>query len=38
MGPTTFTNHKAIVGGNDTAYDSKQTMRAMCRDDEGQAG
>ena len=29
MGPTTFNNHKAIVGGNDTACDSKQTMRAM---------
>lgn len=25
MGPTTFNNHKAIVGGNDTACDSKQT-------------
>ena len=23
MGPTTFNNHKAIVGGNDTACDSK---------------
>lgn len=39
MGPTTFNNHKAIVGGNDTACDSKQTMRAMCRIDRGeQAG
>lgn len=39
MGPTTFNNHKAIVGGNDTACDSKQTMRAMCRiDREEQAG
>lgn len=37
MGPTTFNNHKAIVGGNDTAYNSKQTMCAMCRNnDEGQ--
>lgn len=25
MGPTTFNNHKAIVVGNDTACDSKQT-------------
>lgn len=25
MGPTTFNSHKAIVGGNDTACDSKQT-------------
>ena len=39
MGPTTFNNHKAIVGGNDTACDSKQTMRVMCRiDREEQAG
>lgn len=38
MGSTTFNNHKAIVGGNDTACDSKQTMRAIRRDDgEGQA-
>lgn len=39
MGPTTFNNHKAIVGGNDTAYGSKQTMRTMCRiDRKEQAG
>ncbi len=33
MGPTAFNNHKAIVGGNNTACDSKQTMRTMCRID-----
>ena len=39
MGPTTFNSHKAIVGGNDTTCDSKQTMCAMCRGNgEGQAG
>lgn len=39
MGPTTFNNHKAIVGGNDTAYGSKQTMRTICRiDRKEQAG
>lgn len=39
MGPTTFNNHKAIVGGNDTACGSKQTMGAIRRNDgEGQAG
>ena len=39
MGSTTFNNRKAIVGGNDTACDSKQTMRAMCRiDREEQTG
>lgn len=36
---STFYNCKAIVGGNGTAYDSKQTTCAMCRiDREGQAG
>ena len=38
MGSTTLNDHIAIVGGNDTACDSKQTTHAMCRDDEGQAG
>lgn len=38
-GSSTFYNCKAIVGGNGTAYDSKQTMCAMRRiDREGQAG
>ena len=38
-GSSTFYNCKAIVGGNGTAYDSKQTTCAMCRiDREGQAG
>ena len=38
-GSSTFYNRKAIVGGNGTAYDSKQTTCAMCRiDREGQAG
>lgn len=35
----TFYNCKAIVGGNGTTYDSKQTTYAMCHiDREGQAG
>lgn len=38
-GSATFYNCKAIVGGNGTTYDSKQTTCAMCRiDREGQAG
>lgn len=38
-GSATFHNCKAIVGGNGTTYDSKQTTCAMCRiDREGQAG
>lgn len=38
-GSSTFYNCKAIVGGNGTAYDFKQTTCAMCRiDREGQAG
>ena len=39
MGSTTLNDHMAIVGGNDTACDSKQTTHAMCRIDRGeQAG
>lgn len=39
MGSTTLNDHMAIVGGNDTVCDSKQTMHAMCRIDRGeQAG
>lgn len=38
-GSSTFYNCKAIVDGNGTTYDSKQTTCAMCRiDREGQAG
>ena len=39
MGSTTLNDHMAIVGGNDTTCDSKQTTHAMCRIDRGeQAG
>lgn len=39
MGSTILNDHMAIVGGNDTACDSKQPTHAMCRIDRGeQAG